>query len=210
MSVYRLKPRFRALLRPLARAIHRAGGTANQVTLAAAAGSVALGIAWWLVGSAWPLLWWLAAPWMLVRMALNAVDGLLAQEFGQRSVKGAYLNELGDAVSDAALWLPLAAVEPFSPVVVVLFVLTAGWTELAGALGPMVGASRRNDGPLGKSDRALVLAGLGLWIGLPGGLPLWATGVPWLLLALSSLTVLHRMGQGVREARTTRPSQRTP
>ena len=30
----------------------------------------------------------------------------------------------------------------------------------------MVGASRRYDGPMGKSDRAFVFGALGLWVGL--------------------------------------------
>ena len=46
--------------------------------------------------------------------------------------------------------------------------------EFAGVLGPTVGASRRYDGPMGKSDRAFVFGALGLWIGLGGALPAWA------------------------------------
>ena len=39
--------------------------------------------------------------------------------------------------------------------------------------GPTVGASRRYDGPLGKSDRAFVFGALGLWVALGGPLPAW-------------------------------------
>ena len=92
ISIYALKPRFQSLLRPLVRWLANKGITANQVTLAAAVGSllVALGVAW---GA--PLLWpyALIPLWMLLRMALNAIDGMLAREFGQQSRLGAYLNE---------------------------------------------------------------------------------------------------------------------
>ena len=44
MTLYDLKPRFQSLLRPLVRRLAAAGVTANQVTLAAAIGSVALGV----------------------------------------------------------------------------------------------------------------------------------------------------------------------
>ena len=44
------------------------------------------------------------------RMALNAIDGMLAREHGQKIELGALLNELGDVVSDAALYLPFALV----------------------------------------------------------------------------------------------------
>ena len=40
-------------------------------------------------------------------MALNAIDGMLAREFNQKSRLGGYLNEITDVVSDAALYLPL-------------------------------------------------------------------------------------------------------
>jgi uncharacterized protein (DUF1778 family) len=44
MSIYELKPRFQATLRPLVRRMHAVGILANQVTLAACAVSLALGI----------------------------------------------------------------------------------------------------------------------------------------------------------------------
>jgi len=53
-------------------------------------------------------------------MALNAIDGMLAREFGQKSRLGACLNELCDVVSDATLYLPFAFVAPFHPLSVEL------------------------------------------------------------------------------------------
>lgn len=41
-------------------------------------------------------------------MALNAIDGMLAREFNQQSTLGAILNEVGDIISDAALYLAFA------------------------------------------------------------------------------------------------------
>ena len=80
MTIYQLKPRFQQLLRPLARQLARSGTTANQVTLAACAGSMAIGV---LVAAAASLRWpFLILPvWLIVRMALNALDGMLAREF---------------------------------------------------------------------------------------------------------------------------------
>ncbi|TIV46437.1 MAG: CDP-alcohol phosphatidyltransferase family protein, partial [Mesorhizobium sp.] len=39
---------------------------------------------------------------LFVRMALNAMDGMLAREHGQASTLGMYLNEICDVVSDLA------------------------------------------------------------------------------------------------------------
>lgn len=41
-----------------------------------------------------------------IRMALNALDGMLARECNQQTRLGAILNETGDVISDIALYLP--------------------------------------------------------------------------------------------------------
>jgi CDP-diacylglycerol--glycerol-3-phosphate 3-phosphatidyltransferase len=198
LSIYALKPRFQALLRPLAGALARAGVTANQVTLAAAVGSVAVGLfVVWRLPERWPFL--LIPLWMFVRMAFNALDGMLAREFGQKSRLGAYLNELTDVVSDAALYLPFAFVAPFSPLWTGLVIVLAVISEYAGALGPLVGASRRYDGPMGKSDRAFVFGALGLWIGLAPTLPAWAALAMPVLAAALVATIVNRVRSGLRE-----------
>ena len=198
MSIYELKPRFQALLRPLTAALARAGVTANQVTIAAAVVSVALGMfVAWRAPERWPFL--LIPLWMFVRMAFNAVDGILAREFGQKSRLGAYLNELTDVISDAALYLPFALVAPFSPLWTGIVIVLAVVSEFAGVLGPAVGASRRYDGPMGKSDRAFVFGVLGLWIGLAATLPDWVGYVMPLLAVELALTIVNRVRSGLRE-----------
>ena len=198
MTLYSLKPGFQGLLRPLAGKIARRGGTANQVTLAAGAGSVLLGgvLARW--GDARGL-FVLLPIWLFLRMAFNAIDGMLAREFGQKSALGAYLNELCDVVSDTALYAPFALVAPFSPQWTLAAVFLAALSEMAGLLGPMVGASRRYDGPLGKSDRALVFGALALWIGLAGSVP---AVLAWLMPGVAVLllmTTTNRVRRGLVE-----------
>lgn len=198
-SIYQLKPRFQALLRPGVSRLHQRGVTANQVTLAAALVSVLLGLllAW---GSQHPWLFALLPLWMLLRMALNAVDGMLAREFGQQSRLGAYLNELCDLVADAALYLPFALLPGVSPLLVVLVVLAALLSEYAGVMGPLAGASRRYDGPMGKSDRAFVFGALGLAVAF--AVPAtWVDGVLLVVLLLSLYTLYNRVRHGLAEAR---------
>ena len=197
VTIYQLKPRFQALLRPLARRLHAARVTANQVTLAACAVSLMLGVALCLQPP--PALFLLLPAWLFLRMGLNAVDGMLAREFGQKSALGAFLNELTDVVSDATLCLPFAFLPHFGWLPVALAILLATLTEMTGTVAVMVGASRRYDGPMGKSDRALVLGALGLAVGL--GLPP-AAWQQWLFPALSvllALTVVNRVRGALRE-----------
>ena len=186
-SIYQLKPAFQALLRPLARGCAKSGVTANGVTLAAMMVSLALGgILYFANGNR--LLFLLLPLWMFLRMAFNAIDGMLAREFGQKSALGAYLNELSDVVSDAALYLPFVAIAPFGWASVGAVIFLSALSEMTGALGPMVGGERRYDGPMGKSDRAFVFGALGLWVGLTPALP---DGLCWLMPAIAALIVIN-------------------
>jgi CDP-diacylglycerol--glycerol-3-phosphate 3-phosphatidyltransferase len=133
-------------------------------------------------------------------MALNAIDGMLAREHGQASRLGACLNEIGDVVSDACLYAPFAIVPAFGPGPVALLIGLALLTEFAGLIGPAIGASRRYEGPMGKSDRALLAGALGAWIGLGGGVASWAVAGPWLVALLLLLTVANRVRAALREA----------
>jgi len=197
-SVYQLKPAFQGLLRPLVRFLAGAGVTANQVTVAAVVLSIATGaaLALW-PGERGPLL---ALPIvLLLRMALNAVDGMLAREHGQQSALGAVLNELGDVLADSALSLPLALHPAFEARLVVGIVLLAIVSEMTGIVGVQIGASRRYDGPCGKSDRAFAfgLVSLLLFFGVPAGL--WLTVVLGALLLLLAITIVNRARGALRE-----------
>ena len=205
-SIYQLKPRFQNLLRPGVQRLYARGVTANQVTLAAAAVSVLLGaLLAWLPQHTW--LFALIPLWMLLRMALNAVDGMLAREFGQQSKLGAYLNELSDVVADSALYLPFALLAGVSPTLVVLVVVLAVISEYAGVLGPMVGASRRYDGPMGKSDRAFCFGVLGAGVA-SGLLPAsWINGLLAVILLLLLATLVNRVRQGLAEVAPTSKSE---
>ncbi|VTU37020.1 Inner membrane protein YnbA [Variovorax sp. PBL-H6] len=199
MSIYELKPRFQALLRPLVRRLHAMGVTANQVTVAACVVSVALGL--WLFFAAPSAAAFALIPlWMFLRMAFNAIDGMLAREHGQQTALGAFLNELTDVLSDAALYVPFAWVAPFSPFWVGALIVLAGLSEFTGALGPTVGATRRYDGPLGKSDRAFVFGALGLYVALGGPLPAWTAGLMPLLTLLAGWTIFNRIRGALAEA----------
>lgn len=199
ITLYSLKPRFQGLLRPIVGRLAAAGVTANQVTIAAAAGSVLVGLA--ISGAiTHPIVFLLLPIWLALRMALNAVDGMLAREFNQQSKLGAYLNEIGDVVSDAALYAPFALLAPFGAAATGLVILLAVLTEFVGVMGPGIGASRRYDGPLGKSDRALLLGALGFWIGIGGALPDWLAYLMPLIALLLLITVANRIRAGLLEA----------
>ncbi|MCS3806119.1 phosphatidylglycerophosphate synthase [Chromobacterium alkanivorans] len=189
-SIYQLKSRFQDLLRPLLRGLVAVGVTANHVTVGAMLASVAYG-GWLACQPGQPLPWLLLPLFLFLRMALNAIDGMLAREHGQKSRLGGILNEVGDVVSDAALYLPFALLLA-QPAWAVLAVALALLTEFVGVLGPSLGATRRYDGPMGKSDRAFAYGAYGLLLGLWPQAAAWGGWVFGLSAALMALTCVNR------------------
>ncbi len=159
-SIYQLKPAFQNALRPFVNRLFKMGVTANQVTISAMLISVLLSLFLYFHFLSHPPSWLLLLfpLWMLCRMAFNAIDGMLAREFNQQSKLGAFYNELCDVISDTALYLSLAALGLISIQLLLLFSFLAILSEYTGVMAPLIGAERRYDGPMGKSDRAFWLS----------------------------------------------------
>ena len=198
MSIYDLKPKFQNLLRPLVIKLEQRGVTANQVTLTACAISVILGLILTAL-SDYNWLFILIPIWLFVRMALNAIDGMLAREFNQKSRLGGYLNEITDVVSDAALYLPFAFVHPFDTLQIGLIIWLSALTEFCGVLGQVQGKTRRYDGPLGKSDRAFLFGLLGLVYVFVPVLPDFLYWLLWIVIILLIVTCVKRVKSGLAE-----------
>ena len=198
-SIYQLKSAFQNVLRPLTRALAAAHITANHVTLAAMTISCIVGG----VIAAHPgrtsLLLLLPAT-LFVRMALNAIDGMLAREHGMKTRLGAVLNELGDVVSDIALYLPLALVPAFHLWLMVGLVILAVMVEMVGVVAIQIGASRNYAGPMGKSDRAFAFGLIALLLGLGVAEGPWVTASLSVMLLLSLFTVYNRARLALQEA----------
>jgi phosphatidylglycerophosphate synthase len=140
--------------------------------------------------------------WLFIRMALNAIDGMMARELGMSTQLGAVLNELGDAISDLGLYLPLAFVYEPARWAVVAFSIGAVLTEFSGVLGRALGASRHYEGPMGKSDRAFVVGALGLATFL---YPAIGRAWPWILAVATLLTLVtcfNRVSRALEELRS--------
>ena len=155
-SVYNLKPVFQKLLQPILHALYKIGVTANQLTISAVILSCLMGFSFLQYHTLY--LGILIIPFgLLLRMALNALDGMMARQYDMQSQLGEILNEIGDVVSDIAIIFPFVILPGINPVIIILFGVLAILNEFEGILSKAIGKERRYDGPMGKSDRALII-----------------------------------------------------
>lgn len=201
MTIYDLKPAFQNRLRPLVEKLAAKGITPNQITSAALILSLVTGM----MMSTFPTVrgFYLLLPVVLfIRMALNAIDGMLAKEYDLQTKLGTFLNELSDVASDAALYLPFAVITPVLAILVMLIVVLAGLSEMAGVVAVMVGSARRYDGPMGKSDRAFVFGVLALLLTF-WQMPLWLVATVYMVvLLLLGVTVVNRVRGALNTSNT--------
>jgi CDP-diacylglycerol--glycerol-3-phosphate 3-phosphatidyltransferase len=191
MTIYDLKPAFQNLLRPVCNALAKAGVSANQVTVAATFLSIVTGAAIVVLHDDHRVLLLLPGV-LLLRMALNAIDGMLAREHDMQSPLGGLLNEMGDVISDIALYVPFALIAGLSHVAVIATVVLAVLSEMTGVVAAQIGASRRYDGPMGKSDRAFVFGLLAVLLGFGLEPGMWVNTGLLVVALLTAATILNR------------------
>jgi CDP-diacylglycerol--glycerol-3-phosphate 3-phosphatidyltransferase len=94
---------------------------------------------------------------LLIRMMLNALDGMMARIYNLQSKLGEVLNEVGDIVSDVAIYFPLIIFESLRIEIAIIFILLSIINEFCGLMAKLISGERRYDGPMGKSDRAFLI-----------------------------------------------------
>jgi CDP-diacylglycerol--glycerol-3-phosphate 3-phosphatidyltransferase len=193
ISVYKIKPAFQRLLKPVLELLHKMGMTANAITCCGIVLSAAGGVIFWL--HPYGKIFLLIPAVLFVRMAINALDGMMARTYNQQSKAGEMLNELGDVFSDLFLFVPLFQISKLNAYLLLLFILLSVINEFAGVMGKVIGTERRYDGPMGKSDRALLLGLFCLVIYFyPAALQYgnYVFGVASALLVISTSVRIHK------------------
>jgi CDP-diacylglycerol--glycerol-3-phosphate 3-phosphatidyltransferase len=198
ITIYQLKPAFQKILSPLVKQLAKQGITANQITTSAAVLSVLMGIA---------IVLWHCQRWLLLlmplvlfmRIALNAIDGMLARDYNQKTSLGTILNELGDVISDTALYLPFALIPGVSSILVVPIVLLSIISEMTGVLGVTVSGKRQYQGPMVKSDRAFLFGIIALLLGLGLTAGKWLDYIWITTILLLFSTIINRAYSSLKE-----------
>ena len=202
ISVYQLKSKFSDILRPLVNFLVKIDITANMVTISAFILSVATGGFIYYYAPKCICAYWALPVVLFVRMALNNIDGVIAREHNQKSNIGAIYNELGDILSDVAIYVPLLYVCGCNFWLIFLFTLLTIISETVGIMGVQINASRHYDGPMGKSDRAFwfgVLAIILAFITVPQKYLSIFVGIVSFLLVY---TIYNRISGALKEAST--------
>ncbi len=194
ISVYSIKPKFQQLLRPILEILYKMGCTANAITVASILLSLILGVIFWFYAdNSWAFL---VIPFgLLLRMALNALDGMMARTYNMQSKLGEILNEIGDVVSDIFIFFPLIKLPFINVYLLFAFIVLSVINEFSGVLAKAISGERRYDGPMGKSDRALCIGLMCLLIYFWNDAQLYinyALGIMIFLLIISTYTRLKK------------------
>ena len=156
ISIYKIKPKFQQLLMPLLKLLRRFGISPNSITIFSIFLSFGISYFFWNTSdnSSYFLI---VAFGLLLRMMLNALDGMMARIYNLQSKLGEILNEVGDIVSDVAIYFPLIIFESLRIEIAIIFILLSIINEFCGLMAKLISGERRYDGPMGKSDRAFLI-----------------------------------------------------
>lgn len=188
MGIYAIKPAFQRRLQSVCDVCVRLGVSADALTAAALVlSSLGAAALWQSEQRSWLLL--LVPPLALGRIALNALDGMVATAAGTARPLGEVLNELGDRLSDAAWFSGLAfLVDARLALATLALVLVS---SSLGISAKAAGGARVYAGIMAKADRMILLSLAALASFLAGPrLLTWAT---WVMAAGVAVTIVQRI-----------------
>jgi len=201
ISIYEIKPKFQQLLMPIVDWMRKIGMTPNQVTILALLLSIAMGIILSIFHeNKW--IYILMPIVMFVRMALNAIDGVMAKKYQMKSHLGLLLNELGDVISDLFLFIPFVLIAEDYGIGIMLFISLSIISEMAGVTVQVIGSSRRYDGPMGKSDRAFIVGFISFLIFVHLNIIPYLHFVFYVCSILMLINIYNRITNGLKEVKS--------
>lgn len=201
ISIYEIKPKFQKLLMPIVDWMRKIGMTPNQVTILALVLSILTGIILSIFhDNKWIFI--LMPIVMFVRMALNAIDGVMAKRYQMKSHLGLLLNELGDVISDLFLFIPFVFIAEDYGIGIMLFISLSIISEMAGVTVRVIGSSRRYDGPMGKSDRAFIVGFISFLIFVHLNIIPYLHFVFYVCSILMLINIYNRITNGLKEVKS--------
>lgn len=191
-GLYAFKPWYTRRLTLVVTAAVRRGLSPDVFTLVGIGAGALAGLAIW---RGW---WLLALLFLAARLAGANLDGAIARAREVARPWGFVLNEVGDRTSDLLMYAGLAALAvrvtgvwgSAAVVVTLVAAVAATMPTFASLAAAGAGATRRNGGPLGKTERCALAV-------LATAFPTW---LPW----IAALMVVGSVGTTVLRLRATR------
>jgi CDP-diacylglycerol--glycerol-3-phosphate 3-phosphatidyltransferase len=163
LGLYALKPWFTGRLTPIVNTAVARNVSPDVFTAAGVVAAGAAGVA--VAFGCWPL----AALFLVLRLAGANLDGAVARAAGKSRPWGFVVNEIGDRSSDLLAFAGLAVFAArqggqgmhwlsWHVLQVLVAALAATLPTFASLAAAAAGATRRNGGPLGKTERCLFVA----------------------------------------------------
>lgn len=153
-GMYALKPWYAERLAGVRALLVRHRVSPNVLSVAGIVFGALAGLCLWLVPVGWAGL--MVAPLLAARLAAANLDGAVAREAGRQTRAGSVLNEVGDRVAELAVLAGCLALAPSWLVLLTMLAASApSWIALAGSAD---GVKRPNGGPVGKTERCLLLS----------------------------------------------------
>ena len=198
MGLYLLKFPYRKILLPLAQQLKWLHP--DVVSYGATVVAVLTGACYYFSAQHLGLLL-LAIITIFLRMTMNTIDGVMAIERGNLSLKGEIINALPDRYSDAFLFLGIILSGLCRYELGVWAMASVFLVSYTGMLGKALGVRWQHHGPLGKVERLILLMVFTLGHYLNHGAPIVAAGLSlnaleWgmvLFVVLGQWTVLNRL-----------------
>ena len=206
MDMYLLKFPYRKILQPLARRLRWLHPDIVSYLAVAVAGATA----WCFYDSVnHPVLLIIAILLILFRMTLNTLDGIMAIQRGNLSLKGEIVNALPDRYSDILMVAGIALSPLCRNWLGIVAISTMFLVSYTGMLGKALTVSWQHHGPMGKVERMVLVMVFALiqfvvlpetqtvqWFGLKATPMEWSLGI---MTVLGQYTVLRRVNGQLRE-----------
>lgn len=191
MQIYKTKPKFQKILKPIADFLAKLKVHPTYINFAALIVSIIAGFLIYYSSFNLILLLWI--PFLaFIRIAFNALDGLVARQMKVKNQKfGEVLNELVDRFSDMAFFIGIAFVAYVNTnlaLMVFIFVLLVSYT---GIVGKSAGGKRQYSAVMGKADRMFWLSVACVSIVIFKNTEIM-NGFLWFALILSIITIIQR------------------
>ena len=159
MGLYAIKPAFQKILTPVCDFCITMKITADHLNLAGLVSSGMMGTLF-VFGKNHPTLFLAVPLFVFIRLATNALDGMVARKTGASSAIGEVHNEVLDRISDAVVILSIGMTGLGSmqlSSVVCAFMMLGSFIGLS---SKAAGGRRIYDGVMGKPDRMVVVGAL--------------------------------------------------